>query len=275
MKVLVTGGSGFVGQELVQTLLSRGYDVTNIDLVPSGIQGVDKIHDLTTGPVEVDAGFCFHLASAAGGLLFNQKQDVVSYNAKINENVLKSCDAMTILFVSTLNVFEGCKSISDDRSPDTPYARSKLEGEQYFMLNATDLYIVRPPNIFGASQLSKFTSYGESHVIPDLLHKINTSDTLDVWGDGTQVRNFLHVRDICDYLVSFLNGNRDRETNICSSIILPMTELVECLFDFTDKEMPVYYDAAYMQYEKMFIEDILDELDNVGVINSIVEGLEL
>ena len=273
MRVVVTGGSGFVGRELLEMLILQGYEVINIDLVPSAIQGTDRLHDLTTGSIDLEADFCFHLASAAGGLLFNQKQDVIEYNNKINENVLKSCD-MPILFVSTLNVFEGCKTINDGRSPETPYAQSKLNGEQFFLHNAVNgLYIVRPSNIFGASQLSKFTAYGESHVIPDILNKINNSDVIDVWGNGTQKRNFLHVKDICRYLMSFLQQEHDPENNICSSITLSIMDLVKCLLEFKKTDMPIHYNSSYMQYEKMFIEDIIDELYNVGTIKSIAEGL--
>ena len=75
--------------------------------------------------------------------------------------------------------------------------------------------------------------------------------------------------------MSFLHKSNKRETNICSSITLSMAELVECLLKFTGTSLPVHYNEVYMQYEKMFILDIIDELDDVGVVSSITEGLAL
>jgi len=263
-----------VGQELVKLLMSQGYDVVNVDLIPSELQCVDIVHDLTTTSVDVKVDFCFHLASATGGLLFNQKQDVILYNAKINRNVLKSCLNVPILFVSTLNVFEGCKTDKDELDPVTPYAQSKLNGERYFEQNAVnDLYIVRPSNLFGASQLSKFIAYGESHVIPDMLNKIDNFDVLEVWGDGTQQRNFLHVKDLCGYFMEFLLRKNKKVNNVCSSITLSIAELVKELLQFRKKDMPIVYDGSYMKYEKMFIINIMNYLNDIGTIHSVVEGL--
>jgi len=105
MDIIVTGGSGFVGQELIKWLAAMHHNVANIDMVPSNLYIDEIIHDLTTGPVSVEADFCFHLASATGGLLFNQQSDVIEYNAELNKNTLLSCEDMPIVFVSTLNVF--------------------------------------------------------------------------------------------------------------------------------------------------------------------------
>ena len=172
MRIIVTGGSGFVGKEIVKMLLDQGHEVVNIDLVPSGTNDICEIvHDLTAGPIRVEGDFCFHLASGAGGLLYNQRSDVILYNNQINSNTLLSCDSMPILFISTLNVLEGCKSIDESLHPSTPYALSKMEGEKTF---GSSGYIVRPSNIFGKSQIDRFTAFGESHVIPDILKKIHT-----------------------------------------------------------------------------------------------------
>jgi len=274
--IAVTGGSGFVGQELIRWLsLSPSINVINIDMVPGALDVDEIVHDLTTGPVNIEADFCFHLASAAGGLLFNQQEDVIDYNAKVNENTFLSCGPIPMAFVSTLNVFEGAKSIRDmPLDPITPYAKSKVQGEQYFLENVEDLYIVRPCNIFGKSQIGKFSKYGESHVIPDILHKIENAETsIEVWGDGSQKRGFLHVADIAAFLASLTGQRPNVEHNICSSLILSIRELVDELIQFSGKVVEAQYDAAYMQYEKMFIENIEDDLEDVGSFNSITEGL--
>lgn len=272
MRIIVTGGSGFVGKELVNMLLIQEHDVVNIDLVPSGL-GVSSefVHDLTTGPVYVEGDFCFHLASGAGGLLFNQLDDIIAYNQKLNSNTLLGCGSMQILFVSTLNVYEGCKSINEELHPSSPYALSKLDGEKLFESCA---HIVRPSNVFGKSQIGRFTQFGESHVIPDILTKINTYEEVEIWGDGTQKRSFLHVEDLCLYLLEFLSEDRDIAFhNVCSSLTLSIGELVDELLKFAGKKMNVRFEESYMQYEYMFIEDILSELTNIGTVHSIQDGL--
>ncbi len=274
LNILVTGGSGFLGTELVKLLRAMDHYVINVDLVSSGL-GTEFVHDLTTGSLEIEADFCFHLASAAGGLLFNQKKDVLEYNAKMNDNVLAICGSMPIVFVSTLNVFEGAQSIKDVLlKPSTPYAKSKLQGEQFFVENAHDLVIVRPCNIFGKSQINTFSQYGESHVIPDILHKIQNCDShIEAWGDGSQKRGFLHVIDTARFLASLLDGKSKLERNICSSLILSISDLINELIKFSGKMVEVRYNDSYMKYENMFIENIKNNLEYIGTFDSISEGL--
>ena len=67
MRIVVTGGSGFLGQELIQVLHSEGHQVINVDLVPSRLDGIEEhVIDLTTGYPVVNHDFCFHLAKALG-----------------------------------------------------------------------------------------------------------------------------------------------------------------------------------------------------------------
>ena len=275
MNIIVTGGSGFIGQELI-ALLSLKHRVINIDMVPSELDVYEIIHDLTTGPVDLEADFCFHLASATGGILFNQQEGSIGYNAKLNKNTLATCGQIPIVFVSTLNVYEGVKSVHErPLKPSTPYAKSKLHGELYFLENANKLSIVRPCNIFGKSQISRFSQYGESHVIPDILHKIKNAETaIEVCGDGSQRRGFLHVSDMCNFLVSLLAEEKLMDYNICSNMIMSISELIDKLMKFAEKEVEIEYNNSYMKYEKMFISDISDELTNIGSsVHSVLEGI--
>ena len=78
MRIIVTGGSGFLGQELVRLLLTLGHQVVNVDLVPSDYPVTEEfLVDLTRDYPKIKCDFCFHLASGAGGILFNQKEEVI------------------------------------------------------------------------------------------------------------------------------------------------------------------------------------------------------
>jgi len=282
VKIIITGGSGFVGRELIQSLLQH-HEIINIDLVPSGIADIEEyVHDLTKNSIPLTADFCFHLASAAGGLLYNQSSGMAAYNMGINRNVAEMCKGrIPLLFVSTLNVFENANDLDSGNvpPPTTPYAQSKWEGDQYFVNQYFPaLYIVRPSNLFGKSQIAHFSQYGESHVIPDLLQKIGkvTTNEIEVWGDGTQKRNFLHVKDFVNFIVSFLlkGYGEYEERNICSNITMSIGDLVQELLKYTGKKCNIKYNPLYMSFEHMFIDKIQNQIEVIGEVESITEGLK-
>ena len=274
-KVLVTGGSGFVGKELINRILSTTkWKVINIDIDPSLIEGIEEFqHDLSLFPIDIPpVDVCFHLASGVGGILFNYKDHLVEYNHNINQNTYIMCKEHDpiLIFISSLNVFE------NSESKPTPYAISKLRGEKFFSeCDLNHAYCVRPSNLFGKSQLGEFEAYGESHVIPDLVQKINTADEeIEVWGDGTQIRNFLHVSDLCDFLMKIVEDLPQQTFfNVRSNITITIGELVSKVQLFCKSSLNVKFNKDYMKYEILHVEKILKSLENIGKVPSIEKGL--
>lgn len=285
--ILVTGGSGFVGKELIRKLLFMNYHVINIDIIPSGIENIIEFNcDLSADVIQdlPHLDVCVHLASGVGGILYNYKDNLIEYNTKINDNVFKICQDCNpvFIFISSLNVFE-CSNDILKLDPDSPYSASKCRGEVFFQERMTQCYVVRPPNLFGKSQIGEGDqpsrqSYGESHVIPDLIKKMSLAeDTIEVWGDGTQRRNFLHVSDLCDFLIHIFETLPEENIfNVRSNVTITISQLVSSLLKLFNKDdLSVIFNKFYMQYEKLHIDSILPSLRIIGKIMDIETGLNL
>jgi len=113
-----------------------------------------------------------------------------------------------------------------------------------------DIAIVRPANVYGPHDYFDASS---SMVIPSLVRRAVAGETpFIVWGDGSQKRGFLHVDDMCYFLISMLeeeyDAEYDAEYDICSSIIVSISELIDELMRFSGKFVEVKYDASYMKY---------------------------
>ena len=257
MDVLVTGSAGFTGQVLVPRLQAAGHRVVGVDIDPEKLSDIFIQHDLTT-PLKqkITADVVVHLASAVGGFLFNTRKELVETNDRINRNVLKICrtsDCSHIIFFSSINVFEISQSFLNDcltaMDQKTPYARSKAKGEFLFTREVENCMILRPTNMFGKSQCRKHEKIGESHVIPDLLKKIEAGPDLCVLGDGTQVRNFVHVNDICGFVVHNIRLQGQHFFNLRSEITLTIAELAKILIEISGEQTPMRFDPSYMSYE--------------------------
>jgi UDP-glucose 4-epimerase len=257
MDVLVTGSAGFTGQILVPRLQAAGHRVIGVDIEPDHLSDTFIRHDLT-GPLEqkMAADVVIHLASTVGGFLFNLKEELAETNDRINHTVLEICREVGcdhLIFFSSINVFEVNQSFAHDRllvaDQKTPYARSKAQGEFLFCQGTPNCTIIRPTNLFGKSQRRKHQIVGESHVIPDLLEKIERGGDLHVLGDGTQVRNFVHVNDICEFVVRNIRFQGQHFFNLRSEITLTIAELAKILIEISGEQTPMRFDPSYMSYE--------------------------
>lgn len=210
-KILVTGGVGFIGTNLIKVLLEKGYNVTSIDNYSAGsieneIENVNYINADIEEIVHLDDDFdlCFHLA--AKSRVQPSFKDPLEYlrvnvngTAKVMEWAKKT---------KTKVVYAGSSSRHCDPS-DSPYAMYKFLGEEvcrlYRKSYSIDVEIARFYNVYGPLE-----SLDEIHgnVIGIWRSKVNKSEPLPIVGDGNQRRDFTHVYDIVDGLIKIANSEK-------------------------------------------------------------------
>jgi UDP-glucose 4-epimerase len=235
MKVLITGGAGFIGSHLVEAYLDRGDEVYIIDDLSTG--SLDNIkhmqeHDthkdrlfVTIGTVmNYDrmlelVGICdvvVHLAAAVGVqyILDNPLSSIVT-NVRGTEVVLELCNKFKkkVLIASTSEVY-GKQNHAPLKETDYSvygpsvksrwsYAASKLIDEftalAYHRTKKLPVLIVRFFNTVGPRQTGRY-----GMVIPRLVRQALRNEPMTVYGDGTQTRTFTHVQDVIDALISLI-----------------------------------------------------------------------
>lgn len=257
MKVLVTGGAGFIGSHLVSHLVMKGYDVIVIDNLSSGnyeyIRSYVDRGDVTYIKADLKE-FNDTLLSAFKGvdvvyhLAANPEVRISTIEPRIhfNENVLATfnvleacrlCKVKMMIFTSSSTVYGDAKVIPTPENytplePISVYGACKLASEN-MMIAYSKLYgikgvILRLANIVGPRQ-----SHG---VIVDFIKKLRKNPTmLEVLGDGTQRKSYLHINDllkaldtIVEYITTSTNsyevfnvGNEDWiEVNEIAKIVI-------------------------------------------------------
>ena len=213
-KILVTGGAGFIGSNLVFELVNQGYDVTSIDDYSAGLKknevaGAKYINmdiDMVDN-VDNDFDLCFHLA--ARSRVQPSFSDPTEY-FRVNVN-----GTMKIMEWAKNNkvkvVYAGSSSRHHDPS-DSPYAMYKFLGEEVCKLYknsySVDMEIARFYNVYGPNE-----SLDEIHgnVIGIWQTKVKKGLPLPIVGDGNQRRDFTHVLDIVDGLIKIALSNKVHE----------------------------------------------------------------
>lgn len=214
--VLVTGGAGFIGSNLVKALLTNECKVTVLDNLSSGYQtNLDPFPDVRLiegdirDPEAVDkamagASVVFHLAASVGNK--RSINDPIS-DAEVNVlGTLRVLEAARkhkvrkIVASSSAGIFGELKTlpIREDHpiEPDTPYGSTKLCEEKlclaYSKLYELEAICLRYFNVYGPNQ--RFDAYG--NVIPIFAFQMLKGEPLTIFGDGEQTRDFVNVADV-------------------------------------------------------------------------------
>ncbi len=243
MNILVTGSAGFVGQELIPLLQQKGHRVIGIDLKKENVSDESLTQDiLNTKILPVHhLDLCIHLASDVGGFLHNfDNKTIQAYELDLLKNVKRICDQYQcrhILYTSSINVFEQADTFItgplQQRAQHSSYGQAKEKGEEFVQNNFEKFIIVRPTNIFGKSQITPSSlPIGKRHVIPELLQKIDQDEVVEILGNGSQLRNFIHVTDVCRFIIHALSLPKPAWFNLRSDIHLTITELAHLLSTF-------------------------------------------
>ena len=287
--VIVTGAAGFIGGYLCDYLAQRGVKILGIDKRDAKTGYAFLRHDLTAPLAErIEARACVHLASAVGGILYNSSDqaDIERYNAAVNAGVTDICrrgGCAQLVFFSSINVFESDPVFTHApvRTPPalTPYAKSKAQAERAFAQEFANFVALRPTNVFGRDQARTHERVGESHVIPDLMKKIRENDVVQVLGDGTQLRNFVHVLDIATFTEKVLAYSGQAYFNLRSDLTITIAALAAQLARFLQRDVAFQFEPSYMRLETFRIRNFdLAPASSMGwapEIHSIAEGLRL
>ena len=210
-RILVTGGAGFIGTNLIKELKNQDCDVMSIDNYSTGsednhVKGVNYI-DLDIEDIskisESNFDYCFHLAAQSRVQpSFENPQESLRVNASGTMRVLE-----WIRYNHIKLVYAGSSSKHHNPS-DSPYATTKYLGEELCKLYKksynVDVEIARFYNVYGPGENidEKF-----GNVIGIWYSKILKGESLPIIGDGSQKRDFIHVIDIVDGLIKIAFSN--------------------------------------------------------------------
>ena len=247
MKVLVTGGSGFIGSHLVDALVNNGNDVTIIDSMTTGLSYknpsakyiVGNLQDKSTAEKLIqDFDIVFHLASN-----FSVPKSTEDPRFDFENNLLLTfnvLDAMRknnlkkIVFTSTSAVYGRQKAFPiredipfDELRPISNYAASKLASEIYIHsfsnLYKIDGLVLRLANVIGPR-----SNHG---IVPDIVKKINNNpSSLEVLGNGKQKKSYIHVSDCIGGILTAAGNYKGFDIfNIGSDEWITVDEIVETI----------------------------------------------
>jgi UDP-glucose 4-epimerase len=223
MRVLVTGGAGFIGSNLVNVLMSAGHDLGVIDDLSTG--SIDKLNPAAWSRVmdirdprlaQVVAEFApeavVHLAAQVdvGRSIADPALDE-SINVGGTRAVAaaaREAGARLMLTASSAAVYGPDVAVptleTAPKAPTNPYGAHKLASEavlaEEFGGSGRDFAALRFSNVYGPRQ----TSQGEGGVVAIFSDRMLRGEPVTVYGDGSQTRDFIHVADIADLVMTLL-----------------------------------------------------------------------
>ena len=298
MRILVTGGAGFIGSHLCERLINDGHNVTVIDNFSTGrasnlqsLQGVagfsliegSILDTQLLNPLVNNADYVFHLAAAVGVFnIVNNPLASLLTNIRGTENVLDAAyAAKTPVFLTSSsevygkNVSDSLKE-SDDRILGSPvtlrwsYSEAKAIDESlayaYFVEKQLETRIVRFFNTVGPRQLG---AYGM--VVPRFVKSALTNEPITIYGDGNQTRCFAHVYDVIDAVIAiaFAENTIGKVINIGNDYEISINELAKKVMAETNSKSEV----VYVPYEEAYgggFEDMERRVPNINLIHQLV-----
>jgi len=298
VKVLITGGAGFIGSHLAEEHLRRGDEVYIIDDLSTGsMENIEHIksspgfhyhldtvtnNHLTAELVDL-CDVIYHLAAAVGvKLIVESPVRTIETNIRGTEVVLHHAakKRKRVLITSTSEVYGKTEKVPFREEDDLvmgathkgrwSYACSKAIDEflaiAYWKEKRVPTVIARLFNTVGPRQTGQY-----GMVIPNFVRQAINNDPITVYGDGSQTRCFTHVRDVVGALMKLIEHPQavGDVYNIGSTQEVSILQLAQRIRELTGSKSEISFLPYEMAYEEGF-EDMLRRVPDISKITGLI-----
>jgi GDP-L-fucose synthase len=275
-KVLVTGGSGMIGRQLVNLLLERKAIVTVADLN----EPINMSPNITFKKVDLrDFNSCKHICEGmdyvfnlvgikcSPKITMEQPADIMGPMMQFNTNMLEAAMQSKVkwyLYTSTVGVYTPAEIFYEDDvwkgypSPNDWYGgwakrMGELQCEAYEkQYGESKCSIVRPANVYGP--YDNFDTKN-AMVVPSLIRKAYENDIIEVWGDGSAIRDFVHAKDVARGMLFAVENNISKPINLGSGTGVSIKELSEIVANYFNKPIKWLTDKPSGDAKRIFSMD--------------------
>ena len=266
MRILVTGGAGFIGKYLVKSLIEKGNVVTIFDdcsnaekssvssLMNIGakiIEGdITKLEDIINATKEHD--IVVHLAAKISvEESIKNPSKTFHINVDGTRNILIACEknyVKKLIVASSAAVYgeslRGIKLTENSKTnPISPYGESKVIMEQeireFITKHNINCVILRFFNIYGVGQSPEYAG-----VITKFVKRIAMNKPLEIFGEGMQTRDFVSIKDVINSIYDAIKNGKNGTYNIASGKTITIKELAEFMISLSGKDLEIIYSDA-------------------------------
>ena len=252
MKYVVTGGAGFIGNNITKKLVERGDIVTVIDNMNTGKEKnlesvIDKINFVKGDILDIDlledmtkdTDGVFHQAALASVQdSFDKPDEYHNVNVNGTENILKLSKkyGFKVVYASSSSVYGNPTRIpikeSDEKIPINPYAETKLKKEE-LAIRYSEMGVkvigLRYFNVFGKGQSKEYAG-----VLKLFLERIRDELSPKINGDGTQFRDFVHVSDVVNANLMSMDSDITHEFfNVGTNTTITIIDLAKTIIEYS------------------------------------------
>ena len=281
-KIYISGHNGMVGSSIVRLLKSEGFDnivvrsSSQLDL--RNQKEVEDFFDLEKPE------YVFMAAAKVGGILANDtyKAEFLYDNMMIQNNVIHQSyksGVKKLLFLGSSCIYPKLASqpLKEEylltgllESTNEPYAIAKISGikmcEFYRKQYGCNFISAMPTNLYGPNDNYNLQT---SHLVPALLRKFyeakqNNSASVEVWGDGTPLREFLHVNDCADACFFLIENYNDSSfVNVGTGIEHSIFQVAEIIKEKVESEGDIIFNTTYPNGTPRKLMDV-SRINNLG-----------
>jgi len=260
MKYVVTGGAGFIGNNIVKLLVKKGHNIDIIDNLHTGKkENIKEVFDeINFYQIDIrnkkdlekiikNCDGIFHEAAlTAVPESFEKPKEYHDVNVKGTKNIFEiaQTENIRVVYASSSSIYGDTKNIpikeNSDKNPINPYGQTKLDDENLakgFSKNNLSVIGLRYFNVYGIGQIGSYAG-----VITKFLENIKNQNPFTINGNGNQIRDFIHVKDIAQANIAAMESKIESGFfNIGTGIPTSINDLARLMIEISNHKHDTIY----------------------------------